>query len=188
MKLLPVSIILAAAVIGITYTLTLSPSKTDQSQENQIGNHIHTETETEHNYVSFQSLENKELTPDDQETYEALKKNIKLSYQVSTELDFLLKELQTTDELEGALEAMEIAYKENSTLLQDIHLRFDPHDHVLLELKESYTSIITQYIEGLRFQLNAIEHGNTEKMNNGQELLDKSKKELTNLSTALKTT
>jgi ABC-type phosphate transport system auxiliary subunit len=176
MKLLPVSFVFLATLIVIAISLSLTPSKSDKEPEVLIENH------TENRYISYQSLESKDLENEDLELFLALKENIRMSNQVINELDFLLLEYATTDSLEGAMEAMEIAYEENVALLRDIQTRFDPHDLTLLDLKENYKKIMSHYIEGLSNQLTAIENGDINQMNSGLEATKKAKRELTLLS------
>ncbi|MFC4323432.1 hypothetical protein [Litchfieldia salsa] len=168
--LLPVSLVVIVTLV-IT-ALSLSPSPLTEKPDVSI------EEQTENKYLSFQALNSKKLENDDLELFQTLKNNIQISNQVMNELDFLLNEYATSDSLDGAMEAMEIAYEESVVLVRDIQTRFDPNDPTLLELKERYTTIMTHYIEGLSNQLTAIESGDIEKMNHSLNVAKQSKQEI----------
>ncbi|WP_078544314.1 hypothetical protein [Litchfieldia alkalitelluris] len=182
MKLVPLSLTIITVTILGSIFLIYTPGKTSESHQT-----IPEKTQLINEYLLYHSLlSDSYQDKGDQVLYEALENNILMSNQVVKELDFLLSEYQKTDALEGAVDAMHIAYEEVVPLLRDIQTRFDPKDQNLLRLKEDYKQIMTQYIDGLIMLLHSFENGETENYREGLSLTMKSKAELSNLAEVFK--
>ncbi len=182
MKLLPFQLVL---LISIVFTGVILFSLKDTTIENEnlqpMEDSIPEELakyNTENKYSNFEVLYELSFNENDQELFTSLIKQIKLSNQVAKELDFLLKEYETTDAFDGAMEAMIIAYEENLKLLRETQTTFDPKDQTLVKLKNEYKQILSQYTDGLRLQLSGIENGDAKKFQEGYGFTTESKENL----------
>jgi hypothetical protein len=92
------------------------------------------------------------------------------------ETDTILKETQTSDDLEGAIETMAIAVEEVNNVLGDIHDDSQIQNISLKKLHETFSKSLNDYSAGLSMQLNGIAQGDHKKIKDGYVLTEKSKK------------
>jgi hypothetical protein len=124
---------------------------------------------------------NTQVTEENYESLELFKSTIKKSQQIANELDFLIKEYEKTDELEGALDAMGIAIEESDLLLSEFRQHLIDPDHDLFSLKWKFENLLVDFIAGLEMQLNGYENGNGQLANEGYLLVSTSREELNDL-------
>ena len=124
---------------------------------------------------------NTQVAEENHESLELFKSTTKKSQQIANELDFIVKEYEKTDELEGALDAIGIAIEETDLLLSEVQQHLIDPEHDLFTLKWKFENILVDYITGLKMQLNGYEKGNGQLANEGYLLVSTSRGELTDL-------
>ena len=123
----------------------------------------------------------KALALEDQDLLGIFNSNVKLAQQISNELDFLVKEYEKTDELEGAIDAMGIAKEESEKLLSDVQQTTLEPSSDLFNLKWKFENVLIDYISGLSMQLDGFENADGQQASDGYILVSTSREELKKL-------
>jgi len=123
----------------------------------------------------------KALSAEEQDLLGIFNTNVKLAQQIANELDFLVKEYEKTDELEGAIDAMGIAKEESEKLLSDVQQTTLEPSSDLFNLKWKFENVLIDYIAGLSMQLDGFENADGKLASDGYIIVSTSREELKKL-------
>jgi len=161
------SILFLIFSLAITFRVNDKPSNTEKTTQSDI-------------HTTPPPLESSRSN-EDMNLLEIFRDNLELSNQIAKELDLLISTYQQTDELEAAVEAMEIAKDESSKVLQESQLHFNPQDQQLVNMKTQFEQQVSLYIDGLSMQLNGILEGDGHSITKGFEMVQNAKTQLNEL-------
>ncbi|MFT4412862.1 hypothetical protein ACLM5H_03280 [Fredinandcohnia humi] len=126
------------------------------------------------------------LTQEDQTRLESLLSHVQKFVQLNKELHMLLDKMKNNDELESAIETMEIAKQEALYIFNLIELDTNPEDKTLKKLKENIQGSIEKYMGGMNAQLEGITTGDAKKTEEGYKETQKIYKEMSDFLSKVK--
>ncbi|RFU68962.1 hypothetical protein D0469_10775 [Peribacillus saganii] len=135
--------------------------------------------------VYFQINET-QLTNNEKNMLEKVKQRIKLANQITKESDTIIREAQSTDDLEGALDIMAISKDEVNKLLLEFQSDSQMNNGDLLDLQKKAKKSLEKYTEGIKLQEEGINDGDGMKNQKGFVLSEEAKKEIEDLSSLFK--
>ncbi|MEH7382912.1 hypothetical protein V7138_20780 [Bacillus sp. JJ1533] len=103
------------------------------------------------------------LSEKDQALLDSLQSHVQKFIQLNKELDMLLDEMKKDDELEAAIETMQIANEEAMYIFNLIELDEQPTNENLHELRSHVQATIEKYMEAMNMQLEGISTGDPKK-------------------------
>ncbi|MEH7225789.1 hypothetical protein V7112_18415 [Bacillus sp. JJ1566] len=109
------------------------------------------------------SILDQNLSQKDKAILESLQSHVQKFIQLNEELDMLLDEMKKDDELEAAIETMQIANEEAMYIFNLIELDDQPTNENLHELRNLVQASIEKYMEVMRIQLEGITTGDPKK-------------------------
>lgn len=109
------------------------------------------------------------LSQKDQVILDSLQNHVQKFIQLNKELNMLLEEMKKEDELEAAIETMQIANEEAMYIFNLIELDSKPSNKSLNELRIHIQASIERYMEGMNTLLQGITNGDTKKTDEGYE-------------------
>jgi hypothetical protein len=131
------------------------------------------------------SIEESKLDGNEKKIFESLKKDIKLANQIIDEADLIIAESQLSDELEGALETMDIATNEVIKILAEFENYSDISNTNLKGLEMNIKKSLEDYQEGMKMQFDGITNQDSQINKEGFLLTDRAKKEIRNYGSKL---
>lgn len=131
------------------------------------------------------SIEESKLDENEKKVFESLKKDIKLANKIIDEADLIIAESQLSDELEGALETMDIATNEVIKILAEYQKKPQISNENLKNLEVHFKQSLEDYKEGMKMQFNGITNGDSQKNKEGFLLTDSAKKKIKNYGSQL---
>ncbi|MFS0863589.1 hypothetical protein [Fredinandcohnia sp. 179-A 10B2 NHS] len=114
----------------------------------------------------YSSLEG-ELSKEDQVNFDSLRSHVQKFIQLNNELTMLLEEMKNNDELEAAIDTMDIANQEALYIYNLIELDSTPENKTLRLVKQQIQKSIEEYMKAMTTQLEGISSGNTKKTDTG---------------------
>lgn len=112
------------------------------------------------------------LSQKDQVILDSLQSHVQKFIQLNKELNMLLEEMKKEDELEAAIETMQIANEEAMYIYNLIELDGKPTNKSLHELRNHIQVSIERYMEGMNTLLQGITNGDTNKTDDGYEQIN----------------
>nr|WP_309100238.1 hypothetical protein [Fredinandcohnia onubensis] len=109
------------------------------------------------------------LSKKDQVILDSLQSHVQKFNQLNRELNMLLDEMKKEDELEAAIETMQIANEEAMYIYNLIELDGKPTNKSLHEFRNHIQASIERYMEGMNTLLQGITNGETNKTDDGYE-------------------
>ncbi|MEH7237132.1 hypothetical protein [Bacillus sp. JJ1562] len=104
-----------------------------------------------------------DLSQKDQALLDSLQSHVQKFIQLNKELDMLLDEMKKDDELEAAIETMQIANEEAMYIFNLIELDGQPTNENLHELRSHVQASIEKYMEAMSMQVEGISTGDPKK-------------------------
>ncbi|MGN7298249.1 hypothetical protein [Ferdinandcohnia sp. SAFN-114] len=121
------------------------------------------------------------LSKKDQDILESLQSHVQKFTQLNKELNMLLEEMKKEDELEAAVETMQIANEEAMYIFNLIELDDKPSNKSLYELRVRIQASIERYMEGMNTLLQGIINGDSNKTDEGYDQIKSINKEFDQL-------
>ncbi|THE14173.1 hypothetical protein E1I69_05005 [Bacillus timonensis] len=146
-----------------------------------IGCTSNSKTATELYSTLGQNLSQKDLA-----LLESLESHVQKFIQLNEELDMLLDEMKKEDELEAAIETMQIANEEAMYIYNLIELDEQPTNKNLHELRTHVQASIEKYMEAMNLQLEGITTGDPQKTDEAYEEMKIINEELNKLYRSMK--
>ncbi|MEH7387176.1 hypothetical protein V7147_17440 [Bacillus sp. JJ1521] len=110
-----------------------------------------------------------DLSKEDQVLLDSLQSHVQKFIQLNQELDMLLEEMKKDDELEAAVETMQIANEEAMYIFNLIELDDIPTNKNLHELRILVQTSIEKYMETMNLLLDGISSGDPQKTDKAYE-------------------
>ncbi|WP_077619298.1 hypothetical protein [Bacillus sinesaloumensis] len=121
------------------------------------------------------------LSPQDQLLLENLQGHVQKFSQLNKELNMLLDEMKKEDELEAAIETMQIANEEAMYIYNLIELDDKPSNKSLSTLRNYVQASIETYMEAMNTHLKGITTGDSKQTDEGYEAIKKINEEIDQL-------
>ncbi|MEK5441284.1 hypothetical protein [Fredinandcohnia sp. FSL W7-1320] len=121
------------------------------------------------------------LSKKDQDILESLQSHVQKFTQLNKDLNMLLEEMKKEDELEAAVETMQIANEEAMYIFNLIELDDKPSNKSLYELRVRIQASIERYMEGMNTLLQGIINGDSNKTDEGYDQIKSINKEFDQL-------
>ncbi len=121
------------------------------------------------------------LSKKDEDILESLQSHVQKFIQLNKELNILLEEMKKEDELEAAVDTMQIANEEAMYIFNLIELDDKPSNKSLYELRVHIQASIERYMEGMNTLLQGIINGDTNKTDEGYDQIKSINKEFDQL-------
>ncbi len=128
----------------------------------------------------------KQLSKEDQLLLTSFQSHIQRFVQLNQELEMLLEEMKNNDELEAAVETMEIATEEAMYIFNLIELEDNPTNKKFRDLKFVVQASIEDYMEAMKTQLEGITTGDQKKTDKGFKKTKEIYKEFSDLLKSMK--
>lgn len=125
------------------------------------------------------------LSQQDQQLLNNLLGHAQKFHQLNQELTMLVEEMKKNDELEAAIETMQIANEEAMYIYNLIELDEKPSNHSLKELRKHIQASIEKYMEAMNTQLKGITTGEPQKSDEGYKEMNQIKEEFNHLISSL---
>ncbi len=113
--------------------------------------------------LELYSTLDQDLTQKDQALLDSLESHVQKFIQLNKELDMLLDEMKKDDELEAAIESMQIANEEAMYIFNLIELDEQPANQNLHALRLHVQTSIEKYMEAMNLLLEGISIGDSNK-------------------------
>ncbi|PLS17695.1 hypothetical protein CVD28_10720 [Bacillus sp. M6-12] len=137
-------------------------------------------SETEKNGLS--EINESQLTASEKAILGSMKQMIKMANQIVKESDSIIKEAQSSDDLEGALDIMNISKEEVNKLLLEFKSDSKINNNDLSNLQKEIKKSLENYTLGIQQQEAGIKEGDGIKNQKGYVLTEEAKKEIRNLN------
>lgn len=118
------------------------------------------------------------LLDDDKENFNTLKRNILHAHQIVAEFDLMLSEMQKVDELDSAIETMNIAREESIAVLTDIQSLPDIQDSNIRTFQNEVEESLKNFINGLTEHMQGMDIGDATLMQSGFTKMEQAKGEM----------
>ncbi|WP_010676491.1 hypothetical protein [Bacillus timonensis] len=126
------------------------------------------------------------LSQKDQALLESLQSHVQKFIKLNEELGMVLEEMKKDDELEAAIETMQIANEEAMYIYNLIELDDQPSSESLQELRSYVQASIEKYMEAMNTQLEGITTGDPNKTDKGFEEINTINEEFNDLLSSMK--
>ncbi|MCH1625610.1 hypothetical protein [Fredinandcohnia quinoae] len=118
------------------------------------------------------------LSAEDQASLNSLLDHVEKFVQLNKELELLLNNMKNDDDLESAIDTMDIANEEALYIYNLIELEPRPNNQTLQRIQSGVQISIERFIEGMKLQLEGMTAGNINKRDQGYRQIEETKKEL----------
>lgn len=126
------------------------------------------------------------LSQKDQALLDSLQSHVQKFIQLNKELDMVLDEMKKEDELEAAIDTMQIANEEAMYIFNLIELDEKPSNESLQELRSRVQASIEKYMEAMNTQLEGITTGDPKKTDKGFEGMKNINEEFNDLLSSMR--